>query len=173
MLTVKNMRTLILLLSLSWLTAVNASSETDDIVEPSPFCLNVVNAIGKTPDKTVKIFGEPTSKKITGIQNTHDKNITDKEVSLKYKNGIINYRYLSVTNEYLLLNANFPSTLFTPKLSVLLPSTRKDFYRKIGKPNEENKSKIRYYCTFESVEWVEVYFEKSSIIGFSYVGYMD
>ena len=143
--------------------------------------MNIVDAIGNTPDKTVKIFGEPTSRKITEIENAHDKNITDKEIYFEYNNGFINYRYLSVTNEYLLLSANFPSTSFTPKLSNLLPSTRKNFYRKIGKPNEENKnknknknkSKIRYYCTFESVEWVEIYFEKSCVIGFSYVGYLD
>ena len=167
------MRTVIILLSLSLLTVVNASNENDDVVEPSPFCLNVVNAIGNTPDKTVKIFGEPASKKITEIENTHNKNITDKEIYLKYEEGFINYRYLSVTNEYLLLSAKLPSTSFTPKLSILLPSTRKDFYSKIGKPNEENKSQIRYYCTFESVEWVEIYFEKSNNIGFSYVGYID
>lgn len=144
-----------------------------DIIGLGELCRKVIGAIGGNPEETISRLGQPKSVRIDAVSNPHLSDGQDKEIVLEYPDGEVLFRYLSHSDEYVLLTAMLPIQLFSQELRANFPDSVESIIKRWGEPDEEDENSIRYYCSFEKLQWVDVQLEEDQVTGISYKGYVD
>lgn len=144
-----------------------------DIVGHGELCRKVTDAIGGTPEETINRLGQPESVREDAVNIPHLTDAQDTEVELEYPNGIVLFHYLGRTDKYLLLTAALPIQLFSKGFRANFPDSVEKVAERWGEPDEHTRKYVRYYCTFEGVQWVDIQFNEGRVSGIAYTGYVD
>ena len=141
-----------------------ACSEEAKVLKPSPFCQGVMNAIGTNPDETIQKLGKPVSREDNAIKSTHTEGAVDKVSILKYNRARIGFLFSEATGTYILLGAEVTASKFPDNLKAHIPATRDAALAKLGKPEEEQEdpNTLRYFCTTDLNEWVDLIFNPTT-----------
>lgn len=150
----------------------NGRADTD-VVENSPLCKSIEKVVGISPKNATKQLGTPTNKSEKAVKNPYVENAKDKEIILNYPGGYTAFRYLSYNNKYILISAKLNTKSFNALLKATVPSDLKKVILKHGKPDKDINGAIRYYCTFEANEWVNVYHKNGKVTDVEFIGYLD
>jgi len=151
---------LLLTLSVSGLVAA-ADAKTP---KPSPFCQNVRNAIGTSPDTAIQKLGKPASREDKDMKSTHTEGVVDKVSILKYNGVRLGFLFSGETSSSILLGAEFAAGKFSADLNALVPPSKEAALAKLGKPEEEqdDPNTLRYFCTSDLNEWVDLVYNPTS-----------
>ncbi|MEA3641500.1 MAG: hypothetical protein VBE63_16380 [Lamprobacter sp.] len=135
-------------------------------------CSAIVGTVGVNPQSAINNIGKPLSRKVTNVQNRHEKNTIDKTISLEYLNGYIAFYYLTKHQEYLFEGAKLERANFNSTLNSVIPQSERQFKQMYGEPDESKPGIFLYYCGFEETRWVEIFHNNEVITGFEFVGYI-
>ena len=145
-----------------------------EVVSSRPICVNIAATLGQNPKRSIEKLGPPQQIKHALVPNPHLPGVSDTDVVLEYPRGMLVFRYLKVSGRYVLLMAEVSRDLFSIELRERIPKTVSALLNKWGQPDEQTDEQVRYYCTFEMLEWVGFDIDaQGQVSALSYVGYVD
>ncbi len=144
-----------------------------EVVSRSSLCEKVLAAVGTSPQETTQRLGKPRSRKTVRAENPHLPEAEDTLTTLTYPGGRVLFAYLAYPNRYVLLEATLPVQQFNAELRAIVPMTFEEVLARWGAPDDQSVNQLRYHCSVEGLEWIDVWWQAGRITEFSFTGYTD
>jgi len=144
-----------------------------EVMPRGSLCEKVLAAVGASPQETIQRLGKPRSRKMVRAENPHLPEAEDTLTTLTYPGGRVLFAYLDYPDRYVLLEATLPVQQFNAELRGIVPETFEEVLARWGAPDDQSVNRLRYHCSAEGLEWIDLQWKAGRITEFSFTGYID
>jgi hypothetical protein len=144
-----------------------------EVVSRRALCEKVLAAVGASPQETVQRIGKPRAQKTVRVENPHLPEAHDTLTTLTYPGGHVLFAYLDYPDRYVLLEATLPVQQLSTELRGVVPETFDEVLVRWGAPDDQSVNRLRYHCSAEGLEWIDLGWKAGRITEFSFTGYID